>query len=103
MQNLLEPILSILELLHFLFFNVNFYFSLSKHERIERNWRLFFFFWMSQALFTLLAILVLTIFSKDENIPIYAYLIGLVVISLLSFFTFSYFLKNKKGVIRFNR
>ena len=28
--------------------------------------------------------------------PIYAYLIGLVVISLLSFFTFSYFLKNKK-------
>ena len=55
-----------------------------------------FFFWMSQALFTLLAILVLTIFSKDENVPIYAYLIGLVVISLLSFFTFSYFLKNKK-------
>ena len=56
-----------------------------------------FFFWTSQALFSLLAILVLTIFSKDENIPLYAYLISLIIISLGSFFSFSYFLKNKKN------
>ena len=56
-----------------------------------------FFFWTSQALFSLLAILVLTIFSKDENIPLYAYLISLIIISLGSFFCFSYFLKNKKN------
>ena len=60
-----------------------------------------FFFWMSQALFTLLAILVLTTFSKDENIPIYSYLIGLLVISVLSFFMFSYFLKRKKKAMNF--
>ena len=56
-----------------------------------------FFFWTSQALFSLLAILVLTLFSKDENIPLYAYLISLIIISLGSFFSFSYFLKNKKN------
>ena len=56
-----------------------------------------FFFWTSQALFSLLAILVLTLFSKDENIPLYAYLISLIIISLASFFSFSYFLKNKKN------
>ena len=56
-----------------------------------------FFFWTSQALFSLFAILVLTLFSKDENIPLYAYLISLIIISLASFFIFSYFLKNKKN------
>ena len=55
-----------------------------------------FFFWMSQALFTLIVILILTIFSKDENIPIYSYLIGMLFISVLSFFMFSYFLNKKK-------
>ena len=55
-----------------------------------------FFFWMSQALFTLLAILVLTIFSKDESIPLYAYLIGLIFISTFSVFMFLYYLSNKK-------
>jgi len=56
-----------------------------------------FFFWMSQALFTLLAILVLTLFSQDESVPLYAYLIGLILISILSFLTFSYFLRTKKN------
>tara|TARA_B100000482_G_scaffold163758_1_gene127083 strand:- start:111 stop:1502 length:1392 start_codon:yes stop_codon:yes gene_type:complete len=55
-----------------------------------------FFFWTSQALFSLLVILVLTLFSKDENIPLYAYLISLIIISLMSYLTFSYFLKVKK-------
>ena len=55
-----------------------------------------FFFWTSQALFSLLVILVLTLFSKDENIPLYAYLISLIIISLMSYLTFSYFMKVKK-------
>ena len=55
-----------------------------------------FFFWTSQALFSLFVILVLTLFSKDENIPLYAYLISLIIISLMSYLTFSYFLKVKK-------
>ena len=55
-----------------------------------------FFFWTSQALFSLLVILVLTLFSKDENIPLYAYLISLIIISLMSYLSFSYFLKIKK-------
>ena len=55
-----------------------------------------FFFWTSQALFSLLAILVLTLFSKDENIPLYAYLISLIIISLMSYLTFFYFMKVKK-------
>ena len=55
-----------------------------------------FFFWTSQALFSLFVILVLTLFSKDENIPLYAYLISLIIISLMSYLTFSYFIKVKK-------
>ena len=55
-----------------------------------------FFFWTSQALFSLLVILILTLFSKDENIPLYAYLISLIIISLMSYLSFSYFLKIKK-------
>ena len=55
-----------------------------------------FFFWTSQALFSLLVILFLTLFSKDENIPLYAYLISLIIISLMSYLTFSYFMKVKK-------
>jgi len=55
-----------------------------------------FFFWTSQALFSLFVILVLTLFSKDENIPLYAYLISLIIISLMSYLTFSYFMKVKK-------
>ena len=55
-----------------------------------------FFFWTSQALFSLLVILVLTLFSKDENIPLYAYLISLIIISLMSYLTFFYFMKVKK-------
>ena len=55
-----------------------------------------FFFWTSQALFSLLIILVLTLFSKDENIPLYAYLISLIIISLMSYLTFFYFMKVKK-------
>ena len=61
-----------------------------------------FFFWTSQALFSLLAILVLTLFSKDENIPLYAYLISLIIISLGSFFSFSSFLMSSMQIVANN-
>jgi O-antigen/teichoic acid export membrane protein len=54
-----------------------------------------FFFWMSQALFSLLFILIFTSFSKDSNIPLYAYLSSLIIISIFSFFVFQ-FLFNKE-------
>ena len=52
-----------------------------------------FFFWMSQALFSLIAILILTVFSRDPNIPLYSYLISLVTVSILSVFVFTYFFR----------
>jgi O-antigen/teichoic acid export membrane protein len=52
-----------------------------------------FFFWMSQALFSLIAILILTFFSSDPNIPLYSYLISLVTVSILSVFVFTYFFR----------
>ena len=57
-----------------------------------------FFFWMSQALFSLIAILVLTTFTKDPNVPLYAYLISLIVISIFSVISFTYFLNKRKRI-----
>ncbi len=54
-----------------------------------------FFFWMSQALFTLISILVLTIFTKDPSVPLYAYLISLISVSVMSVVCFTYFLRRK--------
>ena len=57
-----------------------------------------FFFWMSQALFSLIAILALTTFTKDPAVPLYAYLISLIVISIFSVISFSYFLNKRKRI-----
>ena len=57
-----------------------------------------FFFWMSQALFSLIAILVLTTFTKDPAVPLYAYLISLIVISIFSIISFTYFLNKRKRI-----
>ena len=57
-----------------------------------------FFFWMSQALFSLIAILALTTFTKDPAVPLYAYLISLIVISIFSVISFTYFLKKRKRI-----
>tara|TARA_B110000263_G_scaffold50136_1_gene41919 strand:- start:15545 stop:16939 length:1395 start_codon:yes stop_codon:yes gene_type:complete len=54
-----------------------------------------FFFWMSQALFSLIAILILTIYTKNTNVPLYAYLISLVIVSILSVLVFTYFFRKK--------
>ena len=57
-----------------------------------------FFFWMSQALFSLIAILALTTFTKDPNVPLYAYLISLIIISIFSVISFTYFLNKRKRI-----
>jgi O-antigen/teichoic acid export membrane protein len=57
-----------------------------------------FFFWMSQALFSLIAILVLTTFTKDPAVPLYAYLISLIVISIFSIIFFTYILNKRKQI-----
>ena len=57
-----------------------------------------FFFWMSQALFSLIAILALTTFTKDPAVPLYAYLISLIVISIFSVISFTYFLNKRKRI-----
>ena len=53
-----------------------------------------FFFWMSQALFSLISILILTLFTRDSNVPLYSYLISLVIVSILSVAVFTYFFRN---------
>ena len=57
-----------------------------------------FFFWMSQALFSLIAILTLTTFTKDPAVPLYAYLVSLIVISIFSVISFTYFLNKRKRI-----
>ncbi len=57
-----------------------------------------FFFWMSQALFSLIAILALTTFTKDPAVPLYAYLISLIVISIFSIIFFTYILNKRKQI-----
>ena len=52
-----------------------------------------FFFWMSQALFSLIVILILTLFTRDSNVPLYSYLISLVTVSILSVVVFTYFFR----------
>ncbi len=55
-----------------------------------------FFFWMSQALFSLIFILIFTSFSKDSNIPLYAYLSSLIIISIFSLVVFQYLFNKEK-------
>ena len=62
-----------------------------------------FFFWMSQALFTLISILILTIFTRDASVPLYAYLISLISVSIMSVVCFTYFLRRKSKVYNNDR
>ena len=50
---------------------------------------------MSQSLFTIVSILIIYHFIQDDEVPIYAYLVSLLVVSLLSFFSFRYHLNKK--------
>ena len=58
-----------------------------------------FFYRMSQALFTVISILVIYQFFQDEEVPVYAYLVSLLLVSFLSFLTFKYWLNNKSSGI----
>ena len=55
-----------------------------------------FFYRMSQSLFSIIAIVVLYQFIADDAIPIYAYLISLLIVSALSFVSFQYHYERKK-------
>jgi len=58
-----------------------------------------FFYRVSQGLFSIIAILILYQFFTSEEIPVYAYLISVLIVSILSFFSFVYWLnKRSKGI-----
>lgn len=54
-----------------------------------------FFYRMGPSLFSILAILLLYQFSHDKEIPVYSFLISTIVVTLLSYFTFQYWLNRK--------
>ena len=55
-----------------------------------------FFYRVSQSLFSIISIIILYQFvGNDPKVPIYAYLVGLIIVSILSFFSLRYCLKNR--------
>ena len=55
-----------------------------------------FFYRVSQSLFSVISIIILyQFFGNDPNVPIYAYLVSLIIVSILSFLSFRYCLKNR--------
>jgi len=54
-----------------------------------------FFYRMSQALFSIIFILIIYQFLTKSYVPVYAYFLGVLIVSLLSFFSFTYWLKNR--------
>ena len=71
------------------FFMVN-YESLRGLKRIAE---FSFFYRVSQALFSIILIIILYQFWKSSEIPVYAYLISVLIVSILSFLSFTYCLK----------
>jgi O-antigen/teichoic acid export membrane protein len=55
-----------------------------------------FFYRMSQATFSIISIFIITQFLIDGNVPVYAYLSSLAVVSILSVISFIYWFKKKK-------
>ena len=51
-----------------------------------------FFYRMSQALFTLIFILIIYQFSNDSTVPLYSYLSGLLIVSFSTFIVFRYWI-----------
>ena len=57
-----------------------------------------FFYRMAQALFSVISIVILYQFFTTSDVPVYAYLISVLIVSLLSFISFRYWLnKRSKG------
>lgn len=57
-----------------------------------------FFYRMSQATFSIISIFVITQFIIDGNVPVYAYLSSLSVVSVLSVISFIYWFNKKKEI-----
>ena len=56
-----------------------------------------FFYRISQALFSLILIVIIYQFSKSSEVPVYAYLISVLIVSFLSFLSFRYWLKKRSN------
>ena len=54
-----------------------------------------FFYRMSQGLFSLLAIGVIYQFNQGADVPVYAYLVSVLIVSILSFLSFRYWVKKR--------
>tara|TARA_B100001758_G_C18374226_1_gene593277 strand:- start:763 stop:1689 length:927 start_codon:yes stop_codon:yes gene_type:complete len=54
-----------------------------------------FFYRISKALFSIIAIVVIYQFSQGTEVPVYAYLVSIIIVSILSFLSFHYSLKKK--------
>ena len=54
-----------------------------------------FFYRMSQALFSVISIVIIYQFTQGSEVPVYAYLVSVLIVSLLSFLSFRYWLKNR--------
>ena len=52
-----------------------------------------FFYRMSQALFSVISLVIIYQFTTDDEVPIYAYLISVSIVSCLSFFSFRYWVR----------
>ena len=52
-----------------------------------------FFYMMAQGLFTIVSVLIIHQFTTSLNVPIYAYLVSVFIVSILSFLSFKYSLK----------
>jgi O-antigen/teichoic acid export membrane protein len=56
-----------------------------------------FFYRMSQALFSVISIVIIYQFTQGSEVPVYAYLVSVLIVSLLSFFSFRYWLRNRSA------
>ena len=54
-----------------------------------------FFYRMSQATFTIVSLFIISIFIRNSNVPIYAYLTSLCIVSILSIVTYKYWFSKK--------
>ena len=54
-----------------------------------------FFYRMSQALFSVISIVIIYQFTTDDEVPIYAYLLSVSIVSFLSFLSFRYWVKKR--------
>ena len=72
---------------HFLCYQCLFMLHYQSLRGLKKILEFSFFYRMSQSLFTIVSILIIYHFIQDDEVPIYAYLVSLLVVSLLSFFS----------------